>query len=130
MPSDPNKPKSPGAPRPPASPGGPGGPPPDVERGNEEQVDVKERPKSATPKRYRVIFHNDDYTTMEFVTDVLVRFFHKTEAEATHIMLTVHKKGSATAGVYTRDVAETKVEQVMSHAREHGMPLLVTAEAE
>ncbi len=122
MPSDPNQPKPPSAP--------PGGPPPEIERGGDEQVDVKERPKSATPKRYRVIFHNDDYTTMEFVTDVLVRFFHKTEAEATHIMLTVHKKGSATAGVYTRDVAETKVEQVMSHAREHGMPLLVTAEAE
>jgi len=121
MPSDPKKPTPP-----------PAGPPqpPEVERGGEEQVDVKDRPKSATPRRYRVIFHNDDYTTMEFVVDALIRFFHKSEAEATHIMLTVHKKGSGTAGVYTRDVAETKVEQVMNHAREFGMPLLVTAEAE
>jgi ATP-dependent Clp protease adaptor protein ClpS len=124
MASDPKKPEKPNAP--PSPPAGP----PEVERGGEEQVDVKDRPKSATPRRYRVIFHNDDYTTMEFVVDALIRFFHKSEAEATHIMLTVHKKGSGTAGVYTRDVAETKVEQVMNHAREFGMPLLVTAEAE
>jgi ATP-dependent Clp protease adaptor protein ClpS len=122
MASDPKKPEKPTTPNVPSA--------PDVEHGGEEQVDVKDRPKSATPRRYRVIFHNDDYTTMEFVVDALIRFFHKSEAEATHIMLTVHKKGSGVAGVYTRDVAETKVEQVMNHAREYGMPLLVTAEAE
>jgi ATP-dependent Clp protease adaptor protein ClpS len=104
--------------------------PPNTEHDGEEQVDIKDRPKSATPRRYRVIFHNDDYTTMEFVVDALIRFFHKSQAEATHIMLTVHKKGSGVAGTYTRDVAETKVEQVMDHAREAGMPLLVTAEPE
>ena len=106
-------------------------PKPAVPGGDEETgIDVKEQPKSHVPRRYKVIFHNDDYTTMEFVVDALVRFFHKSQAEATHIMLTVHKKGSAVAGIYTRDVAETKVEEVMSHARESGMPLLVTAEAE
>jgi ATP-dependent Clp protease adaptor protein ClpS len=120
-PKEPNDPsRTPGGPNAPATP----------KQGGDEQVDVKERQKSATAKRYRVIFHNDDYTTMEFVVGALIRFFHKTEAEATHVMLTVHKKGSGVAGVYTRDVAETKVEQVMQHAKENGMPLMVTAEAE
>jgi len=125
MPSDPKKPSTPAPPGPP-----PGQAPPGTERDGDEQVDIKDRPKSATPRRYRVIFHNDDYTTMGFVVDALIRFFHKSQAEATHVMLTVHKKGSAAAGIYTRDVAETKVEQVMDHAREFGMPLLVTAEPE
>ena len=97
---------------------------------HDEDVDVDERHETAVPKRFRVFFHNDDYTTMEFVVDALMRFFHKSQAEATHIMLTVHKKGNAVAGIYTRDVAETKVEEVMKHARESGMPLLVTAESE
>jgi ATP-dependent Clp protease adaptor protein ClpS len=94
------------------------------------EVDVEERQKTAVPKRFRVIFHNDDYTTMEYVVEVLRRFFHKSETEALHIMLTVHKKGSAIAGVYPRDVAETKVAEVMLDARENGHPLLVTAEPE
>ena len=64
----------------------------------DEDVDVEERQKTAVPKRYRVIFHNDDYTTMEYVVEVLRRFFHKSETEALHIMLTVHKKGRAIAG--------------------------------
>ena len=127
MASDPNKPGTPATPPPPAPPQPPGQAP---ERRGDEEVDVKERPKTATPRKYRVLFHNDDYTTMEFVVDALMRFFHKSQAESTHIMLTVHKKGNAVAGIYTRDVAETKVEQVMDHAREHGMPLLVTAEPE
>jgi ATP-dependent Clp protease adaptor protein ClpS len=104
--------------------------PPDIKRGDQEEIDVKERPKQAVPKRYRVIFHNDDYTTMEFVVLVLMQYFHKSETEAFHIMMTVHKKGSACAGLYPRDVAETKVAQVIKHAREHGMPLLLTAEPE
>jgi ATP-dependent Clp protease adaptor protein ClpS len=93
-------------------------------------VETEERQKTAVPKRYKVIFHNDDYTTMEYVVEVLRRFFHKNEAEALHIMLTVHKKGRAIAGVYPRDVAETKVAEVMRDARENGHPLLVTAEPE
>jgi ATP-dependent Clp protease adaptor protein ClpS len=96
----------------------------------EEDIDVEERQKSAVPKRYKVIFHNDDYTTMEYVVETLRRFFHKTETEALYIMLTVHKKGKAVVGVYPRDVAETKVSEVIRDAREHGHPLLVTAEPE
>jgi ATP-dependent Clp protease adaptor protein ClpS len=79
---------------------------------------------------FKVVFHNDDYTTQEFVTEVLRAYFHKTEAEASYIMLTVHRKGSAVAGVYTRDVAETKVAQVTTLARKEGMPLLLTTEPE
>jgi ATP-dependent Clp protease adaptor protein ClpS len=97
---------------------------------HEEDVEALEREKTAVPRRYNVIFHNDDYTTMEYVVDVLRRFFHKSETEALHVMLTVHKKGKAIAGVYPRDVAETKVAEVMRDAREHGHPLLVTAEPE
>lgn len=95
-----------------------------------DDVELEDKPLSQTPRRYKVIFHNDDYTTMEFVVDVLRRFFRKSETEAMHIMLTVHKCGAATAGVYTRDVAETKSTQVMGYAREHGMPLLLTTEPE
>ena len=96
----------------------------------DENVEVEERKKAAFAKRYSVIFYNDDYTTMEYVVDVLRRFFHKSETEALHIMLSVHKKGKAIAGAYPRDVAETKVAEVIRDAREHGHPLLVTAEPE
>lgn len=96
----------------------------------EHDSDVHDAPKSQRPKKYKVIFHNDDYTTMEFVLDVLKRYFHKTETEAMHIMLTVHHKGRAVAGIYARDVAETKVSEVMEHARANAMPLLLTCEPE
>jgi ATP-dependent Clp protease adaptor protein ClpS len=96
----------------------------------DEDVDVEERQKTAVPRRYKVIFHNDDYTTMEYVVEVLRRFFHKSETEALHIMLTVHKKGKAVAAVYPRDVAETKIAEVTQDARERGHPLLLTAEPE
>ncbi len=62
--------------------------------GLEEDAEVKERHETAVPKRYMVIFHNDDFTTQEFVVEALQRFFHKTETEAVHIMLTVHMKGT------------------------------------
>lgn len=112
----------------PDDPNDPDGPPTTPEHGDD--VELEDKPISATPRRYKVIFHNDDYTTQEFVVFVLMRFFHKNEAEARHIMLTVHFKGAAVAGVYTRDVAETKAQQVMDVARENGMPLLLTAEPE
>jgi ATP-dependent Clp protease adaptor protein ClpS len=96
----------------------------------DEDVEVEERQKTAVPKRYKVIFHNDDYTTMEYVVEVLRRFFHKSETEALHIMLTVHKRGRAIAAIYPRDVAETKVAEVMRDARERGHPLLLTTEPE
>jgi len=79
---------------------------------------------------YKVVLHNDDYTTMEFVVLILMRFFHKTEPEATHIMLSVHHRGHGVCGYYPRDIAETKVAQVLDHAREYGMPLRLTVEPE
>jgi ATP-dependent Clp protease adaptor protein ClpS len=96
----------------------------------EQESDVEDQPKTQTPRKYKVIFHNDDYTTMEYVVVVLREFFFKTETEAAHIMLTVHKRGNAVAGIYPRDIAETKVVQVMEHAKEYGMPLMVTSEPE
>jgi ATP-dependent Clp protease adaptor protein ClpS len=87
---------------------------------------VARRPRRA--QRYQVVLHNDDYTTMEFVIAILMKHFHKPPAEAMHVMLQVHHKGAGVAGVYTRDVAETKVAEVTGEAREQGMPLLLTAE--
>ena len=106
---------------------------PPNERSNPERDDglaIAERPKTKKPRKYVVVFHNDDYTTMEYVVEVLRRFFHKSETEALHIMLTVHKKGKAIVGLYPRDVAETKVAEVMRDARDRGHPLLVTTEPE
>lgn len=95
-----------------------------------EDVAVQERPKTRPPRPYRVLLHNDDFTTMEFVVEVLVRYFRKSPTEATQIMLEVHLRGVGVAGVYPREVAETKVAEVTEHARAEGFPLLVTMEAE
>ena len=124
--------RSQGPPRQPlkGDPGHPHGPGAPDAPGGDQEVDVEERQKTAIPKRYKVIFHNDDYTTMEYVVEVLRRFFHKSETEALHVMLTVHKKGQAVAGVYPRDVAETKVAEVLRDARDRGHPLLLTTEPE
>ena len=96
----------------------------------DEEVATRERPKHRTPRLYRVLLHNDDFTTMEFVVDVLVRHFRKGVTEATQVMLEVHMRGAGVAGVYTREVAETKIAQVTAEAREHGFPLLLTIEPE
>ena len=77
---------------------------------------------------YRVILLNDHYTTMEFVVEVLMKVFRKPLQEATHIMLDVHRKGQGTVGVFTRDIAETKVSQVHALAREREYPLQCTYE--
>ena len=77
---------------------------------------------------YRVLLHNDDYTTMEFVVEILVHIFHKTIEDATRIMLNVHEKGLGVCGVYTFEVAETKVDTVHSIARDHGYPLKCSME--
>jgi ATP-dependent Clp protease adaptor protein ClpS len=95
---------------------------------DEGDLATDERIRTEKPKQYKVVLHNDNYTTMEFVVLVLIQFFHKSETEATHIMLTVHHKGSGVAGVYSKDVAETKVQRVMSFAQENGMPLKLTTE--
>jgi ATP-dependent Clp protease adaptor protein ClpS len=96
----------------------------------EGDLELLERKKVARPRRYKVVLHNDDYTTMEFVIEVLIRFFHKEETEAMHIMLNVHHKGSGVCGLYSKDIAETKVAQVLDFARERAMPLMITAEPE
>ncbi|GFK94500.1 ATP-dependent Clp protease adapter protein ClpS [Fundidesulfovibrio magnetotacticus] len=82
------------------------------------------------PRKYKVLLHNDDYTTMEFVVRVLVSVFHKSEAEATRIMLAVHQNGKGVCGVFTAEVAETKVVMVRQLAKEGGFPLKCTMEEE
>jgi ATP-dependent Clp protease adaptor protein ClpS len=88
------------------------------------------KPKLKKPQLYKVILLNDDYTPMEFVVRVLERFFYKNREEATRIMLQVHTKGMGVCGVFTRDVAETKVRQVMFSAQENQHPLQCTMEPE
>jgi ATP-dependent Clp protease adaptor protein ClpS len=96
----------------------------------EEKLAEKRKTRRKRPRLWKVLLHNDDYTTMEFVVLVLMEFFQKDPTEATAIMLHVHTRGIGVAGVYTRDVADTKVEQVTKFSEENGMPLLVTAEPE
>ena len=93
-------------------------------------VIVKAKPKTKKPAMYKVLMLNDDYTPMEFVVHILERFFSKTREEATRIMLHVHRRGVGICGVYTYEVAETKVTQVMDFARQHQHPLQCTLEKE
>ncbi|CAM5767988.1 ATP-dependent Clp protease adapter protein ClpS [Labrys miyagiensis] len=86
-------------------------------------VITKTKPATKRPKLYRVLLLNDDYTPMEFVIEVLERFFNKDRDGATHIMLHVHHNGVGECGIYTYEVAETKVTQVMDFARKHQHPL-------
>jgi ATP-dependent Clp protease adaptor protein ClpS len=100
----------------------------DVKR--ESEVEILERPgeRVKEPELFRVILHNDDYTTMEFVVAVLEAIFHKSPAEAYRIMMTVHLEGRGVAGVYPHEVAETKVEKVHETARAGGFPLRASLE--
>lgn len=91
---------------------------------------TKVREKSHEPKQYLVIFHNDDFTTMDFVVMVLMRIFRKSETDARRIMLEVHIKGKGVAGRYTYDIAKTKANQTMRLARSNGYPLRLTVEPE
>jgi ATP-dependent Clp protease adaptor protein ClpS len=93
-------------------------------------VVVKARPKTRKPAMYKVLMLNDDYTPMEFVVHVLERFFQKSREEATRIMLHVHRRGVGVCGVFTYEVAETKVTQVMDLARQNQHPLQCTIEKE
>ncbi len=91
-------------------------------------VVVRSKPKTKKPSMYKVIMLNDDYTPMEFVVMVLERVFNKSHEEATQIMLHVHQKGVGVCGVFTYEVAETKVTQVMDLSRQHQNPLQCTLE--
>lgn len=98
--------------------------------GSDASILTKTRAKSQRPPMYKVLLLNDDYTPMEFVVHILERFFGLSHAQAFEIMLTVHKKGLAVVGVFSFEVAETKVAQVMDFARRHQHPLQCTMEKE
>ncbi len=100
------------------------------ERDRRGQTSLKERPKTKRPRMYKVLLHNDDYTTQEWVVLVLKRFFKKNHAEATRLMLYVHHKGMAVVGTYPYDIADSKVKQVNDSSRAEGYPLLCTMEAD
>ena len=91
-------------------------------------VVTRSKPKAKKPSMYKVIMLNDDYTPMEFVVMILERFFNKNREEASQIMLHVHQKGVGVCGVYTYELGETKVTQVMDLARQHQHPLQCTLE--
>jgi ATP-dependent Clp protease adaptor protein ClpS len=94
------------------------------------EILVETRPKTKRPPLYKVMLLNDDFTPMEFVVLVLERFFSKNPTQAFEIMLTVHKKGLAMVGIFSHEVAETKVSQVMDFSRRHQHPLQCTMEKE
>ncbi|EPY01444.1 ATP-dependent Clp protease adapter ClpS [Magnetospirillum fulvum] len=98
--------------------------------GGQTGVVIKTRPRTRKPSMYKVLMLNDDYTPMEFVIQVLEQFFSKNREEATRIMLNVHTRGVGICGVYTYEVAETKVTQVMDLARQNQHPLQCTIEKE
>lgn len=100
-----------------------------TQRGSEDGLAVQEaKPKLKPPPLYKVVLLNDDYTPMEFVVQVLETFFGMSREKATQIMLHVHTRGKGVCGVFTREIAETKVVQVSEYARRHQHPLLCTME--
>jgi ATP-dependent Clp protease adaptor protein ClpS len=94
----------------------------------EGEVLTREDEKLKEPEQYLILLLNDDYTTMEFVVTVIMTVFHKPLPEATKIMLDVHKKGKGTVGIYSYDIAVTKINQVHQLARQNGFPLKCTME--
>ena len=102
----------------------------DRSRKAEGEVAEKTRPQVQKPQLFKVILHNDDYTTQEFVVWVLETVFHKPRPEAVVIMMSVHRSGLGVAGAYTHDVAETKMKKTMQMAEQQEFPLLVTMEPE
>ncbi len=106
--------------------------PHDDNRDDSHQADTLLKPKAKTkkPSMYKVILLNDDYTPMDFVILILEKFFHKNKTEAAEIMMHVHRRGVGVCGIFTFEIAETKVTQVMDYAREHEQPLQCTMEKE
>lgn len=98
----------------------------------ESNIDIKEKNKIKIkkPKLYKVIMHNDDFTTMEFVVDVLVNIFNKKIEEASKVMIDVHKKGSGVAGIFPYDIAVSKASTAMTIAKEQGFPFKLSVEEE
>ncbi|AGM41261.1 ATP-dependent Clp protease adaptor protein ClpS [Spiribacter salinus M19-40] len=95
----------------------------------DDDLSVEEaKPQVKQPPLYRVVLLNDDYTPMEFVVEVLQSFFRMDREQATQVMLHVHTRGKGVCGVFSRDIAETKVDQVNDYAREHDHPLMCTME--
>ena len=95
---------------------------PKIEEEIETSIELEE------PKMFKVLLHNDDYTSMDFVVDVLVGIFHKSVEEAERIMIQIHEKGLGICGVYTFEIAQTKVQQVRQKAKQNQFPLLATME--
>jgi ATP-dependent Clp protease adaptor protein ClpS len=112
------------------APGAPDGGDPGHEDTPRHGLLLKTRPKTGKPSMYKVLILNDDYTPMDFVITVLERFFSKTREEATEIMLHVHRRGVGLCGIYTYEIAETRVGQVMDFARANEQPLQCTMEKE
>jgi ATP-dependent Clp protease adaptor protein ClpS len=100
----------------------------DTHRQTGDQVLERTQHETKKPEMYNVLLLNDDYTTMEFVVEILETVFQKQPAEAFRIMMMVHTQGKGLAGVYPHEVAETKVETVVERAREHGFPLRAAME--
>ena len=102
----------------------------DTDRGTDGQLLERTRQETKKPELFMVLLLNDDYTTMEFVVEILEGVFHKQPAEAYRIMMAVHTQGKGLCGVYPHEVAETKVATVIDRAREQGFPLLAAMEPE
>ena len=100
----------------------------DKKRQADGDTALDERAEPKRPRMYRVVMHNDDFTPMEFVVLVLEEHFSLPEDRARYLMLTIHTTGRAVIGVFTREIAEAKVEKVNAFSRDHGHPLLTTME--
>ncbi len=98
--------------------------------GTNIEFELQDELKIAFPKKYKVYLLNDDYTSMDFVIDVLISIFHKSYEQAESIMLEIHKKERGLCGIYTHEIAETKVMQVIKKAKENGFPLKAMMEEE
>jgi ATP-dependent Clp protease adaptor protein ClpS len=103
---------------------------PGTDRQTDGEILERTRQETKKPELFKVLLLNDDYTTMDFVVEVLEAIFNKTPAEAFRIMMAVHTQGKGLCGVYPHEVAETKVETVMERARENGFPLRAAMEPE